>query len=223
MKFTGHERDLANPGGPGDDLDYMHARHESPVTGRFLSVDPEVDLEETLRLPQKWNRYSYARENPLKFNDPTGNEENTVGGGVVVNSSNRDVTIAFDAEDTSGKSAGKDMILTLHQGESSTKFTPDADAVLIEPGQNINGKTSGAFKISVGAVEITNGSDGKLVLSGNGLYFAMKSRDNPEDRSGYQPASQVPPQWKLATKVVSGYGEGSSTNGGNARGQKETP
>jgi hypothetical protein len=26
MKFTGHERDLANPGGAGDDLDYMHAR-----------------------------------------------------------------------------------------------------------------------------------------------------------------------------------------------------
>jgi RHS repeat-associated protein len=39
MKFTGHERDLASPAGAGDDLDYMHARHESPVTGRFLSVD----------------------------------------------------------------------------------------------------------------------------------------------------------------------------------------
>jgi hypothetical protein len=29
MKFTGHERDLGSAGGPGDDLDYMHARHES--------------------------------------------------------------------------------------------------------------------------------------------------------------------------------------------------
>ena len=28
-KFTGHERDLGNPSGSGDDLDYMHARHES--------------------------------------------------------------------------------------------------------------------------------------------------------------------------------------------------
>jgi RHS repeat-associated protein len=39
MKFTGHERDLASASGAGDDLDYMHARHESPVTGRFLSSD----------------------------------------------------------------------------------------------------------------------------------------------------------------------------------------
>jgi tetratricopeptide (TPR) repeat protein len=38
-KFTGHERDLGNLGGVGDDLDYMHARHCSPVTGRFLSID----------------------------------------------------------------------------------------------------------------------------------------------------------------------------------------
>jgi RHS repeat-associated protein len=200
MKFTGHERDLANPSIPGDDLDYMHARHESPVTGRFLSVDPEVNLEETLRLPQKWNRYSYARENPLKFNDPTGNEENTVGGGVVINLSNRDVSIAFDAEDTSGNTAGKDMILTLHQGESSTQFTPDADAVLIDPGQSISGRTSGVFKVSAGTVEITNNSDGKLVLSGDTMYFAMKNRENPEDRSGYQPANKVPPQWKLQQK-----------------------
>jgi hypothetical protein len=34
-KFTGHERDLGNPGGAGDDLDYMHARFCSPLTGRF--------------------------------------------------------------------------------------------------------------------------------------------------------------------------------------------
>jgi hypothetical protein len=27
MRFTGHERDLVNLGGQGDDLDYMHARH----------------------------------------------------------------------------------------------------------------------------------------------------------------------------------------------------
>ncbi len=70
MKFTGHERDLASPGGPGDDLDYMHARHASPLTGRFLSTDVADSAEEDS--PQSWNRYSYARNNPLRFVDPNG-------------------------------------------------------------------------------------------------------------------------------------------------------
>jgi RHS repeat-associated protein len=69
MKFTGHERDLASPNGAGDDLDYMHARHESPVTGRFLSVDAHIGSP---RSPQSWNRFSYARGNPLILIDSNG-------------------------------------------------------------------------------------------------------------------------------------------------------
>ncbi|MEO8276900.1 MAG: hypothetical protein ABI639_11825, partial [Thermoanaerobaculia bacterium] len=39
MKFTGHERDLqSTPSSPADDMDYMHARFHSPLTGRMLSV-----------------------------------------------------------------------------------------------------------------------------------------------------------------------------------------
>jgi RHS repeat-associated protein len=71
MKFTGHERDLANLAGAGDDLDYMHARHCSPVTGRFLSVDPAGESFDPMA-PQSWNRYSYVQGNPLKFVDPSG-------------------------------------------------------------------------------------------------------------------------------------------------------
>lgn len=70
MKFTGHERDLASPIGPGDDLDYMHARHASPLTGRFLSTDIADSAEE--ESPQSWNRYTYARNNPLRFVDLNG-------------------------------------------------------------------------------------------------------------------------------------------------------
>jgi RHS repeat-associated protein len=69
MKFTGHERDLANPGVPGDDLDYMHARHESPVTGRFLSLD---SVRGKATQPQSWNRYVYGFDNPIKNVDPDG-------------------------------------------------------------------------------------------------------------------------------------------------------
>jgi RHS repeat-associated protein len=75
MKFTGHERDLI-PGSPclANVLDYMHARFYSAGTGRFLSVDPALDLKKTLPNPQAWNRYSYVMNNPLRYTDPTGRE-----------------------------------------------------------------------------------------------------------------------------------------------------
>jgi RHS repeat-associated protein len=69
MKFTGHERDLADWAGDGDDLDYMHARHYSPVTGRFLSLDP---LGGNPHAPQSWNRCAYVLGNPMKNIDPSG-------------------------------------------------------------------------------------------------------------------------------------------------------
>jgi RHS repeat-associated protein len=71
LKFTGHERDLASAAGQGDDLDYMHARHESPVVGRFLSMDL---LQGNPNRPQSFNRYSYALGNPLRYVDPNGLE-----------------------------------------------------------------------------------------------------------------------------------------------------
>jgi RHS repeat-associated protein len=71
MKFTGHERDLANVVGDGDDLDYMHARHYSLITGRFQSTDLAQGRPES---PQSWNRYSYGRNSPMSFVDPDGLE-----------------------------------------------------------------------------------------------------------------------------------------------------
>jgi RHS repeat-associated protein len=72
LRFTGHERDVWGAEG-FDTLDYMHARYYSPFAGRFLSVD-RVLSKEALRRPQRWNRYAYVANNPLKFVDPSGNE-----------------------------------------------------------------------------------------------------------------------------------------------------
>jgi RHS repeat-associated protein len=69
MKFTGHERDLADPSSPADDLDYMHARHYNFLTGRFMSADI---IGGTAARPQSLNRYSYGRSSPLTFIDPNG-------------------------------------------------------------------------------------------------------------------------------------------------------
>jgi RHS repeat-associated protein len=71
MKFTAHERDGV-AGSAGFDLDYMHARYYDPNAGRFLSVDPTLDMQTALQVPQTWNRYGYARNNPIRFTDPDG-------------------------------------------------------------------------------------------------------------------------------------------------------
>ena len=66
MKFTGHERDLASG------LDYMHARYYSQYVNRFLSVDKGRAKPGS---PQGWNRYAYARGNPLNRIDLDGLED----------------------------------------------------------------------------------------------------------------------------------------------------
>ncbi len=71
QRFTGHERDFHLNDNENDDLDYMHARYCSPHLRRFLSVDPARSSAKP-GVPQSWNRYSYARNNPVKFVDPDG-------------------------------------------------------------------------------------------------------------------------------------------------------
>ena len=68
-QFAGKERD-ANSG-----LDYFGARYYASQTGRFTTVDPMLDIEAALLNPQRWNRYAYVSNNPLRKVDPTGGYE----------------------------------------------------------------------------------------------------------------------------------------------------
>ena len=67
-KFTGQKRD------PETGLDYFGARYMSSSQGRFMSPDPVLISNQRLVDPQQWNLYGYARNNPLRFIDPTGRE-----------------------------------------------------------------------------------------------------------------------------------------------------
>jgi RHS repeat-associated protein len=64
-QFTGKERD-AETG-----LDNFGVRYFSGPEGRFTSPDPLL-LSAKLEDPQTWNRYVYARNNPLRYTDPSG-------------------------------------------------------------------------------------------------------------------------------------------------------
>lgn len=64
-QFTGYERD-AETG-----LDYAKARYHAPNFGRFMNPDPALSSGAS-PVPQSWNRYSYALNNPLALTDPSG-------------------------------------------------------------------------------------------------------------------------------------------------------
>ena len=63
-KFTGKERD----GESG--LDYFGARHYASSMGRFMQPDPAGIWVADLTVPQSWNLYSYALNNPIKVHRP---------------------------------------------------------------------------------------------------------------------------------------------------------
>jgi RHS repeat-associated protein len=67
-QFTGYTKDASTG------LNYAGARYYSGKTGRFISQDPVGLFNPTKLLtdPQLFNTYSYARNNPIKYNDPTG-------------------------------------------------------------------------------------------------------------------------------------------------------
>jgi RHS repeat-associated protein len=62
-RFTGQKLD------PENGLYYYGARYYDPELARFISPDPIVPSAGD---PQSHNRYSYVRNNPVKYTDPTG-------------------------------------------------------------------------------------------------------------------------------------------------------
>jgi len=61
--FTGHEHlDEFN-------LIHMNGRVYDPTIGRFLSADPHIQAPYDT---QSYNRYTYVKNNPLKYTDPSG-------------------------------------------------------------------------------------------------------------------------------------------------------
>ena len=57
-------------------LYFYNARMYDPALGRFISPDSIVPAPQN---PQTLNRYAYTRNNPIKYNDPTGHDVGCAG------------------------------------------------------------------------------------------------------------------------------------------------
>ncbi|MFM8440715.1 MAG: RHS repeat domain-containing protein [Acidobacteriota bacterium] len=73
-RFTGYLRDYETG------LDFSGSRYYQPRFGRFMSVDPLLSSGLPM-VPQSFNRYTYALNNPLRVIDPSGElwTKNTAG------------------------------------------------------------------------------------------------------------------------------------------------
>ena len=71
-KFTGKERDSDSG------LDDFGLRYFGSTMGRFMSPD-SIANDWELANPQTWNRYAYARNNPLAYVDPDGAAVELIG------------------------------------------------------------------------------------------------------------------------------------------------
>jgi RHS repeat-associated protein len=68
-RFAGKEFDAET------EYDYFGGRFYRSASGRFTTADPQLGIETALADPQRWNRYSYVSNRPLRKVDPDGRYE----------------------------------------------------------------------------------------------------------------------------------------------------
>jgi RHS repeat-associated protein len=111
-------------------LDYFGARYYSSTQGRFTSPDA-FWKDSQVGDPQSWNKYAYARNNPLKYIDPSGE--------------NATVTIETDEEHKKGKVTVKATI-ALWTSNNSGLSQKDLQKAAQEYKSNIEKAWSGTYE-----------------------------------------------------------------------------
>jgi len=129
-----------------------------------------------MAVPQRWNRYAYVRNNPMRYLDPDGLTERTGWtAGTVVNRSTQTILIA-------GDTGGRTVVIPLDPGESSDDYLQDTDAIVVGSGQDIDGATSGAFKLGTSDTVVTGTEAYNLRIDRDMEYFLSYAAK----RAGYQ-------------------------------------
>jgi len=142
-KFTGQKRD--NETG----LDYFEARYYSAPLGRFTSPDPGIVTPARMIDPQRFNLYTYARNNPLKFVDPNG----------------EDIWFANDTEEGRRAALAK-ILMNVNPFEATNIYICEKDGVYTACIKDINAFGKNA---SIGYKEITELINDHSIIAEVGL------------------------------------------------------
>jgi RHS repeat-associated protein len=120
---------------------HLGAREYDPSMGRFLSVDPIMDLND----PQQMNAYGYANNNPVTFADPTG-----------LFPTGKDDRPTYGVPDEVGDGKNKDG-RNRSEGPTNTGNNPSTNTDTGSSGQSSGGTSSGGLPPASGVVEVDPG------------------------------------------------------------------
>jgi len=153
--FTGHERDRESG------LDYMLARYHSGQLARFLSTDPAAISRRNLRFPERWNRYSYTLNNPLKYVDLDG----------------RDVTVAANAR--ADVAYAYQHSATFRTQFDAAKNNPDVNVTITKKRKVKEGRAKVDLAVTVKATEHSSSGEVTVLRAAVDATVAI-----PEQRGG---------------------------------------
>jgi RHS repeat-associated protein len=178
LKFTGKERDATG-------LDYFGARYFSAAQGRFTSpdefpggiVDPFTGkgIETNAALPyaditdpQTLNKYGYARNNPLRYVDPDGHQEEESA----IRQFTEAVTQVVKVKVTGGLGPKLSATVLNQEGKIGLSASAELTIPVANPGKTSVAGTAelgAAVKLAGGTVEgkAQLGVEGKLINAGS--------------------------------------------------------
>jgi RHS repeat-associated protein len=137
-------------------MDYMLARYYSAGMGRFTTVDPAMTLRKNLAEPQRWNRYSYALNNPIRYVDPDGRDIKNAATDPVIRDTATRLSNTPTIQRLYGKDSGNDLlILSINIPRSQGENEAGEAAIRIEP------RSDGTINVTLMVDPLLNSGDPK--------------------------------------------------------------
>ena len=181
-RYTGHLRDTNALDRAWDEFDYMHALYYFPYTGRFVSVD--LGRNNDPKVPQSWNRYSYALNNPLRYVDPYGADAVDFVSGLA-NAFGSDMLLGAGRQEpinrdfAAGQAVGDALAVVVGTAEAALGLGGSAFGLgLSATGA---GALVGAPAAAVSAATVVQGVGGATTGASNLVKFAKGAKGGTED------------------------------------------
>ncbi len=166
-----YERDIES------ELDFAQARYYNPKHGRYTSTDPIIVTPERFFDPQQFNLYSYTRNNPLKFNDPTGEKLKITGD---IDEIKKQLADILGTKDAAKRITFNEKTGMITVDLSGIDFEKNEGAKLLNDVINDDKATYG---LTIGSsLETLGGQISLIPKKDNGYTTLVNLDNNPDDR-----------------------------------------